>query len=422
MNLPKTWVVLLALLLAGMAMVPIVSADDASTQSSASSLSRGQTLQPASEITVNINEAESLALYNVRELATKDQELSLWSDATVELATTYYDIKNQKTAYAFNVLNDGQYAGYILISATTDKYPVLELSKGRIPGSDPEIAAKSRATISESLSEGKEIIVSDYTPVYLGGLDYYQKYTVKNLKTKKNEEVFVDVHSSKIVNISDVTNAVPDKNTPAQWNTYQKEKQDDIRKSWSLQRQMMQNGSVANMAVSARSTLSYTNTISGVPIYFWTRGCSPTAAAMVLGYWHDHGYPSLPLSTTLINAIADKMATDPSGSTWPFNIGYGVNQVLNTYQYYSLRASDDYVPTWSRDVAEIDASRPFVLSMYNGGTGAGRSTPYGDHSVTCIGYMDSTPQLLKIYDTWEGSTYHWLQYNNWGWAMNTYVR
>lgn len=142
MNLPKTWVVLLALLLAGMAMVPIVSADDASTQSSASSLSRGQTLQPASEITVNINEAESLALYSVRELATKDQELSLWSDATVELATTYYDIKNQKTAYALNVLNDGQYAGYILISATTDKYPVLELSKGRIPGSDPEIAAK----------------------------------------------------------------------------------------------------------------------------------------------------------------------------------------------------------------------------------------------------------------------------------------
>ena len=32
--------------------------------------------------------------------------------------------------------------------------------------------------------------------------------------------------------------------------------------------------------------------ISNVPEYFWTRGCSPTSAAMVFGYWDGVAYPN----------------------------------------------------------------------------------------------------------------------------------
>lgn len=32
------------------------------------------------------------------------------------------------------------------------------------------------------------------------------------------------------------------------------------------------------------------NEIVGVPYYWWTRGCTPTAAAMVMGYWNKREY------------------------------------------------------------------------------------------------------------------------------------
>jgi hypothetical protein len=59
----------------------------------------------------------------------------------VKSSTTFYDLNGQKTAYAFDVLDEGRYAGYILISATKDNYPVLEFSKGKIPTEIEEMTA-----------------------------------------------------------------------------------------------------------------------------------------------------------------------------------------------------------------------------------------------------------------------------------------
>jgi len=33
--------------------------------------------------------------------------------------------------------------------------------------------------------------------------------------------------------------------------------------------------------------------IQGVPAYIWSYGCFPTAAAMMLGYWDNHGFPNI---------------------------------------------------------------------------------------------------------------------------------
>ena len=33
--------------------------------------------------------------------------------------------------------------------------------------------------------------------------------------------------------------------------------------------------------------------ISGVPAYYWYRGCGPTSAGMIIGYWDGHGYSNL---------------------------------------------------------------------------------------------------------------------------------
>jgi len=152
---------------------------------------------------------------------------------------------------------------------------------------------------------------------------------------------------------------------------------------------------------------------------------------MVVGYYSLHGYPNLPIDTTLINELASYMGTTVGGSTWPWDIATGINTLLSNHNYNTLTASTDVIPTWSGDVNEIDSIRPFVLNMLAGQNAIGRSQAYGDHSVTCIGYTGNTgsadQQFLEVYDTWMVSgesnyVSHFIHYNNWGWAANTYVR
>lgn len=70
---------------------------------------------------------------------------------------------------------------------------------------------------------------------------------------------------------------------------------------------------------------------------------------------------------------------------------------------------------------KLDASRPFVISMLHGGTGSGHSQPYGDHSVTCLGYDDYAEDYVVIHGTWDDEQTHTLAYGNWWAAMATWV-
>jgi len=167
--------------------------------------------------------------------------------------------------------------------------------------------------------------------------------------------------------------------------------------------------------------------ISGVPNYPWYRGCSPTAAGMVLGYWASHGYPDFPTGTngeTLIDELADAMGTwdwPIDGWTWPWDIDNGIEEVSENHGYSDFDASNDYWMSWSEVKTEVDADRPFVINMLQGGTGSGHSQSYGDHSVTCRGYYDSDENWVFIYDTWDDTGSHTLAYGNWWLAMATWV-
>jgi len=427
----KIGVILLALLLVGMAMVPMVSAGD--TAIHPEQITSGN-LQPISTnpAKVTINEAESIALVNVKLVAGINTELNAWKTASVKYSTTYYDLNDQITAYSFDVLVDGNYGGYILISATPDNFPVLALSKGRIPNADQKYAATSIKS-AEKFALEKGLQATNVEPVYLGGLSFYHKYQLVDAKGKNTGEAYVDLHSNQIVDLKNTTHEISIPVDSQKISQVLQEKQTAIKNSWTNQRKLVSGDtSVISKANTPQVNSLYTNTVSGVPLYFWRDGCSPTAAAMVLGYWQSHGYPSLPTGNTLIDDLAFAMGT---GSTWPLNgvtlptaIDSGISSVTASFGYSSLHGVSSYAPSFSDDMTEIDAQRPFVLSMLYGGTGAGRSSPYNSHSVAVIGYMNSVPQLVQIYDTWYVSgdptnyNYHWLQYGNWGWGMNTYVR
>jgi hypothetical protein len=409
MNIPKTWVVLLALLLVGMAMVPIVSAGE----------------QEIDKI-VDIKDAESNALFEIMTLADNNPNFSNWTNATVQPVITYYDLNDEKTAYAFNVLVDNKYSGYVLTSATKDNFPILAFSHGEIIGSDPKSTYDSFAAAKEgSLGEG--LTPTKLKSVYLGGLAFYNEYQLMDSKGENKGRTLVDLHTNKVVDLSNTSQGISIPVTDQEFKKFQEVQQNEIKESWNLQNMAMSNNRTVRLSTSGYSW----NSLNGVPQYFWTLGCSPTAAGMVIGYYSLHGYPNLPRDTPLINELAENMGTCVGGSTWPWNIAPGINTLISHYNYYTLSATTDVIPTWSGDVNEIDSIRPFVLNMLNGGNAIGRSQAYGDHSVTCIGYTGNTgspdQQFLEVYDTWMVSgesnyVSHFIHYNNWFWAANTYVR
>jgi len=173
--------------------------------------------------------------------------------------------------------------------------------------------------------------------------------------------------------------------------------------------------------------------IQGVPALLWYLGCSPTASAMVLGYWDQNGYPNFPddYQHTLIEELADAMGLTcwylPSWwqGTCPTEIDDGINEICNKYGY-SNWASNQWFPqpSWDDVTDELSVGRPFVLSMAFGGTGSGHTEPYGHHSVACVGYaidIDTNEKFLLLHDTWDTNV-HYLAWGDWRAISATWVR
>lgn len=78
----------------------------------------------------------------------------------------------------------------------------------------------------------------------------------------------------------------------------------------------------------------------------------------------------------------------------------------------SMDSSDDAWMTFDEVKGEVDAQRPFVLSLWGGGMPIGGDRPYGDHSVACVGYHDYTEDWVPIHDTWD-TQIHNVVYGNW---------
>ena len=412
MKRTKIGVMLLALLLAAMAMVPMVSAEERSHSS--------VTTDVGSDL------AASIALLNVKNLATLSPDFSLWNEANVALSTTYYNLQDRKTAYAFTVNVNGDYAGYILVSATKGNYPILEVSRGKLPNEMPEKKVKSDQ-MADTFAEENGFDSASSKPIYLGGTYFYEKYELTNPTGQKQMDIYVDQNSDQIVDFSNSTAAIPLTHVRMADSQYQQQKDAEIAKQWSLQISALdQKNTTVNLATTSAQGTVY---ISGVPNYAWYLGCSPTAAGMVVGYWKNHGYSNLPSGQTLISELATAMGTSSTwptnGLTWPWNINSGIKTVCSNHGYSNFNAYSYVEDPWSTVTSEINAQRPFVLSMYHGGTATDTTTAYGDHSVACVGYMEGSTlanRWLTIQDTWDTSRSHLIQFGNWVSSQETYVR
>jgi|GEM_PF-410236 len=468
MRLFKPAVILLVLLLAAMIIVPIASA------------------APNKVMDVNfvsVEKATTVANFYVNQISSSTQKYSDWKGAVVQKATTYYDLNGKESAYSFDVLQHGQYAGYLIVSATRNNYPVLEFSKGKTP--DREMSTQTEAKeLATTVAKSQQASLGSGRPLYLGATFFYMEYpvektsTVKTTTQQSQENIYVDLYERKIVDQGKVSGTLSTSQssntepTAAQAQTsitfdqkaiqnFQIQTKQEAQAEWNaIDGKITKNG-VNQPAVELSAVQSgQTKYIDHVPYYDWTYGCSPTAGSMVVGYWRDQGLTRIPVSTNTITGdpvtkeLADAMGTlygsnycqcwiipiinkkicNPlCGFTVPVMIAPGINSELNKYQYgitnsqYGWNAGNIYFPSWSDFQNEIDAGRPFELSMTSGGAPEDQpNTPYNHHSVAAVGYMvTSFDNFVTIHDTWETpSLYydHMIRYNNWAAAMNTWVR
>lgn len=402
MNIPKIWVILLAMLLAAMAMVPIVSAID-------------------NERDVDQATAQHIAEMHMQNVAKSSESYKEWSTGTVQPSTVYYDLNDRKAAYLFNVFVDGHYSGYILTSATRDNYPILEFSRGIVPNADSEKFSLSRQAAQSSIDETMQNVGSPKL-LYLGGTFYFAQYPVTDAKGDAADPVIVDLSDNSVVDLTQLEKSYP-------LNSNEQKVREAARAISANQKWDELTGDNASGLVSTASASNAygSKSIPGVPLYSQPLNnyCAPTSAGMVMSYWDSHGYPNIPdNSYTLITELGTAMSTSTSTGTYIYNVDNGMNTVSSNHGYGSqLSFSEDGWVTFSDVTTEVNANKPFVLNMLGGGTAYGRTQAYGDHSVAVIGYESYTSgNYVVIQDTWTPLTAVSLTFDNWLGAVADYSR
>lgn len=192
--------------------------------------------------------------------------------------------------------------------------------------------------------------------------------------------------------------------------------------------------------------------IAGVPKYLWYRGCGPTAAGMVVGYWDMHGYSALISGNSSVqtvsvnnaiaspahyndyskpidsqqtgvradksslggahanNSIADWMRTSWSADSMCYGwstfgrIGTAIDSYCDWkgYSNFTTTSKTWGELTWNDFKAEIDAGRPMVFLVDTTGSGS------TDHFVPVVGY-DATLHHYACYNTWDARV-HWYDF------------
>ncbi|GEM_PF-6153457 len=178
--------------------------------------------------------------------------------------------------------------------------------------------------------------------------------------------------------------------------------------------------------------------IDSVPAYLWSYGCSPTASAMILGYWDKRGYGRLVdyyfnhydvvLRDTVFNVpnvqreLAIYMNADTmTGYTDWAPIATGTEDCANIENGYSFTSewiydTIVYDTACSYDTAymylkeEIDARRPVHWAVGN------YLDPYGriiEHSTCAIGYqVTGADTFVILHNTWDFGTWAWPLYTS----------
>ncbi len=353
------------------------------------------------DIKVNPIEAEKAAAFFVARFGqTLPNVLPEWSIGKIVEPVTYYSIDKQIAAYEFTVTSYDKAVGFIIISGSKDRGPVLEWGAGRAPSSfflEAKRSAIDKGLIGQDYDSKCEIL-------YWGALTYSTQFG----EIMFNSRTAINLTTGMICKI-------PDQQLSPRQNSA------EAQELW---------GKLDTF--DPKTTLTVTDTISGVPAWYqksysdancdsgddiyaeypdcvgpvadywdYWDGCAPIVGAMVLGYWDGHGYSNIAnTDESVIDECHVQMNTTDEGATISTDIPIGIEDASAIYGY-SFDAWN-IVPDWSDVVDEVQADKPFVLIFVD-------QEIYGDHAVTGVGYYEDGYGFTAygIHDTYDTSI-HWI--------------
>ena len=297
----------------------------------------------------------------------------------------------------------GRYA-HIFVSANTSDFPIPEYGQGL-----PDYYQR----FDEAKELARDYLGSEPT---LKRVYYLTPYLKWFLFTAQDNEVYISLTGSNCQKISDDIHTIRLEKSPGAG---------VLEKKHQLLWSHLKSGDFSPLYSEGRGGY-----IDSVPEYVWSYGCSPTASAMVMGYWDERGYDRLvdwywnhldPCENQVVlnmpnvqRELAIAMNTDTFGSgcggTSIYNIAGGHTTVANSYNGYSFSASrspqgyqgNDFV--WSWITGEVNAGRPFNWSnLYYWFQGQ-----FINHSVTGYGYTDD--KYVVLFNTWGWGEQEWYYY------------
>lgn len=148
--------------------------------------------------------------------------------------------------------------------------------------------------------------------------------------------------------------------------------------------------------------------LSGVGDNSYYLGCSPTAGSNIIAFWDINGYIDLIDGLTVNQVIAHLavfMDTDSSGGTNRADIAPGIVDYCEYMGYNNFSYGIKNAPSFSQCKYEVDQGRPAIVSIDNEVSFPTTSHPYGNHSVTLVGYDETYGNdYIIIHDGWASTS------------------
>jgi len=207
-----------------------------------------------------------------------------WIGASPVEPQLYNDLDGNPAAYVYSAVKDGEYMGYVTISARTDYHPLWEYTKAPRPIYNIEDTL-DRLTIYNGILDP---VVNDF--LFLGNWDYFVKV----------QDVKGEVHVSSLIS----TFIEPDSIVKLRNSTFiSKELTESVVNSWKIAR----NGIPELIKNAPQASSKHCSGYSGLNGAFsWYRGCAPTSITMLLYYYGN-------IRPDAISALSGNVTTENMG-------------------------------------------------------------------------------------------------------------
>lgn len=347
---------------------------------------------------IDVHVAEKIAITHIYDTLYTDSN-SLWNNGVkINCRKALFDTSENISAYYFGLIDkNNQNNGYIITSANTAGYPVLEFAE-----SGNSFINEAIAVTLDNVEMSANSNVSKSKVYYMGGFSYAVEHLLDD-----NTKIMYDITSSNI--------AVVDKK-----NIHHKQKKNDKKDysdDWNIYKNKHYGQSNPPNSAGAGYIMSPEQYESGyindAEAYLVTNGgqkcfvlkdfadygvCSPTAAINLCRYWYRRDktkYGALCKNNSWTYSfwlMHDLMKTTEKNGTYASNMPDGYKLYFDACGL-SCQA---YLCNWTNNgryiVDELNNNRPCHLNVNN-------HYAYGNHSVFAVGYKEF------IYNKWYGKSY-----------------